>query len=111
MAHGPENLVREPQVVFLIILPAHWDGGDGHIILDRAAHLDGSPLLGDVSIPAEPNAADRSKRVAERNRKPTRLDLGVEIGHAVRYNDETAQTNASQGLDSLVAPLIMPTIE
>jgi hypothetical protein len=68
-------------------------------------------LPDDVAIPPEPYAANRPQRISEGDREPTRLNLIIQVHDTVGDDDETAQTNASQGFDSLVTPFMMPTIE
>ena len=111
MANGPKHLIGEAEIIFLIIPGSHRDCGHGDVGLDRFRYSGRGSLLDNISIPSEPDAANRPDGIAEGYRQPSRLDLIFQVRHTVRDNDQTGQTNASQGFDKRVAPLIIPTME
>ena len=108
----PQCAVREAEIILFILAARQRDRRrpDAAVLLQFDAER-GLVVLDDGAVPAEPQAAAALQCVFQRHREAAGLDGLVEIGNAIGRNDQSAHTVDSQGLDSLTAPLMIPTME
>src|SRR6056297_3409385 len=114
MKHWPEHLVRETQIVCVVLPLGQIDRRHGDIAhsmrVRRARTL---VVVQDRATPTEPDAPGLSQRCPEGNGQTARVSLVFQVGHSIGNDNQPAHiyTTLSQGRLSRWAPLISPTME
>jgi len=87
--HRPEDAVAVDAVVGIVVVAADVDRRQGHRagLVDVQVAFAGGAAIDDAAAPAEPQAAGRVQRLAERDCQAAGGHL-ARIGHAVRNDDE-----------------------
>jgi hypothetical protein len=111
MEGRPQDLVREPEIVGLVVAARQRHRCRSHPVLLGELEAELRLVVDDGPVPSEPDPAPQLQRFAERHGKPTRLDALLEVDDPVGGNDQAAHSIDSQGFDRRMAPLMIPTIE